>query len=266
MKAKYFFDFAVLFSAVIFTFSLAEAKAEYLSPLQVALGTSAISCSACHAGGPSAGNAVLPMATTWRTGAHLALSDSDGDGYNNLEEVNGAATNFNDPAVSPFTLAIGGVKLANVYVIGDNAAIEKSIAGIPNLVITADSQVLGNLAVNVSADPTLTAPITLVYKAGGAAATSTVYAISASANLPFAATDWALNTDGSVQIKQWPAGAAAGTHDIAVVRKIPVVPAPGPARGGEEEACVTSFSTTPILMFFMLLLLTVAVKRNKQNV
>ena len=35
------------------------------------------------------------MANTWRSGANLALSDSDGDGFNNAQEVSGASTNFN---------------------------------------------------------------------------------------------------------------------------------------------------------------------------
>lgn len=263
--------FNKFFKTITFTASLvfivsqsAEARPEYVAGVQAALGSNSISCGACHSGAAGEGNANLPFASTWRSGADMALSDSDGDGFNNREEVNGA--DLNNPAVSPFTLATGGVARTNVYIIGDTSALEKAITAIPNATIPADSQLLGNLAVDVYADPTLNAPITLVYKAGGAASTSTVYAIDAYSNIPFAATDWTLNTNGSIQVNQWPAGAAAGTHDIAVVRKIPVVPAPGPRRGGDDEGklkCMTSHTLPTSMMVFALLAVGLLIRRKQ---
>jgi len=263
---KFMTNTTVLLSCV-FTANIVQAQSQYVGTLNAGLGNGAsVSCDACHSGSPSGGNPVLPMASTWRSGANLALSDSDGDGFTNAEEVDAWKTNFNSANITPYTLATGGRALANVYVQGDNAAVETNIASVPGLALTADSQTLGK-AVNVTIDPTLTSPITLIFKMGGAAATSKVYAVDTYANtsIAFASSDWTLLKNGGVQINQWPAGAAAGTHDIIVVRKIPVAPAAGAPRGGEEEGveCVTSHMSPTLLMFFTLLALGFVLRRDK---
>ncbi len=248
-----------LLSSSLLASSLAYAQSSYVGPLNAGLGNgAAVSCGACHSGNPSGGNAVLPIANTWRSGANLALSDSDGDGFNNAQEVSGGATDFNFAAVTPFTKATGGKALANVYVVGDAQAVE--VAAPNSLVIPAGSQLLGNVAIDIYADPTLAAPITLTYKAGGAASTSTVYAIDTYSNVPvaLASTDWTLKSNGSIQINQLPAGAAASTHNIAVVRVIPTPPPAGAPRGGGEgdeglEGCVSGSLPTPLLMMLVLL-------------
>ena len=240
--------------------TVAQAQPGYEGILNRALGNGAsVYCWACHRGGvTNASTATLPMAITWRTGANLALSDSDGDGFNNAQEVSGGAIDFNDPNKTPFTKATGGKALANVYVVGDAQAVE--VAAPNSLVIPAGSQLLGNVAIDIYADPTLAAPITLTYKAGGAASTSTVYAIDTYSNVPvaLASTDWTLKSNGSIQINQLPAGAAASTHNIAVVRVIPTPPPAGTPRGGEEgneglEGCVSGSLPTPLLMMLVLL-------------
>jgi len=237
---------------------IANAQPGYEAALNRALGNGAsVYCEACHLGAINAGTAILPMANTWRSGANLALSDSDGDGFNNAQEVSGGATDFNYANITPFTKATGGKALTNVYVVGDAQAVE--VAAPTNLVITANSQLLGNIAIDIYADPTLTAPITLTYKAGGAASTSTVYAIDIYSNAPtaLAPTDWTLKSNGSIQINQLPAGAAASTHNIAVVRVIPTPPPAGTPRGGEEneglEGCVSGSLPVSLLMMLGLL-------------
>jgi hypothetical protein len=261
----------VLTSCVLVS-SLAHAQPGYETILNAALGNGAsVYCGACHLGGVTnarAATAILPMANTWRTGANLALSDSDGDGFTNAQEVSGGATDFNVASITPFTKATGGKALANVYVVGDMQAVE--VAAPTSLTIPAGSQLLGNIAVDIYADPTLTAPITLTYKAGGAASTSTVYAIDTYSNVAtaLAAADWTLKRDGSIQINQLPAGAAASTHDIAVVRVIPTAPPAGRPRGGGEgaegpEGCVAGQLSMPLMMFLSLFALGFLVRRKK---
>jgi len=259
----------IMSSALLSTYAFAQSS--YVGPLNAGLGNGAsVSCSACHLGAANGGTAILPMANTWRSGANLALSDSDGDGFTNAEEVNGGATNFNIPSITPFTLASGGKALANVYVVGDAQAVE--VAAPTNLVITANSQLLGNIAIDINADPTLTAPITLTFKAGGAASTSTVNAIDTYSNTPtaLAPTDWTLKSNGSIQINQLPAGVAASTHNIAVVRVIPTTPAAGTPRGGGDdeggeglEGCMTDQLPIPIIIFLTLFALGFFVRRKK---
>ena len=248
--------------------TVAQAQPGYEGILNRALGNGAsVYCGACHLGATNASTATLPMAITWGTGANLALSDSDGDGFNNAQEVSGGATDFNFAAVTPFTKATGGKALANVYVVGDAQAVE--VAAPNSLVIPAGSQLLGNVAIDIYADPTLAAPITLTYKAGGAASTSTVYAIDTYSNVPvaLASTDWTLKSNGSIQINQLPAGAAASTHNIAVVRVIPTPPPAGAPRGGgdeeEELECVTGQLSAPLMMFLAMLSLAFVVWRKK---
>ncbi len=238
----------------------AQARGAYVGPLNAGLGNgAAVSCGACHSGTPSGGSAVLPMARTWASGASLALSDSDGDGFNNAQEVNGGSTAFNYPNITPFTLATGGKALANVYVVGDAQAVE--VPAPTSLVIPPGSQLMGNTAIDIYADPTLTAPITLTYKAGGVAATSTVYAIDTYSNAVtalVAGTDWVANPNGSLTIKQLPTGASAATHNLAVVRVIPVVPPAGAPRGGEGEegfeGCVSPALPMPLMLLVLLAL------------
>lgn len=251
----------------IFFISHAYAQSAYVGPLNTALGNGAsVSCGACHTGSPSGGNATLPMASTWRSGADLALSDSDGDGFNNAQEVSGGATDFNDANITPFTKATGGKALTNVYVVGDTQAVE--VAAPNSLVIPAGSELLGNVAIDIYADPTLTAPITLTYKAGGAASTSTVYAIDTYSNVPvvLASSDWTLKSNGSIQINQLPAGAAASTHHVAVVRVIPIPPPAGKPRGGEDEEeleCVTGQLSAPLMMLVTLLGVSLIFRRKQ---
>jgi hypothetical protein len=258
----------VLTSCVLVS-SLAHAQSTYVGPLNAALGNGAsVSCGACHQGATNRGTAILPMANTWRTGANLALSDSDNDGFTNAQEVSGGLTDFNVASTTPFTKATGGKALANVYVVGDAQAVE--VAAPTSVVIPAGSQLLGNIAIDIYSDPTLIAPITLTYKAGGAASTSTVYAIDTYSNVAtaLATSDWTLKTNGSIQINQLPAGAAASTHNIAVVRVIPTAPPAGASRGGGEdgeglEGCVVGQLSTPLMMFLGLFALGFLVKRKK---
>ncbi|MDQ7003936.1 MAG: hypothetical protein Q9N67_03000 [Ghiorsea sp.] len=87
-----------------------------------------VSCNACHSGATNSATATFPMANTYRAARTandytlIATSDSDNDGFSNKQEVNGTATDFNVAATTPFTLASGGIALANVYVTGDNNA------------------------------------------------------------------------------------------------------------------------------------------------
>ncbi len=231
----------------------AQARSEYVPTVQAQLGTSAVSCSACHSGSPSEGNAVLPLANTFRTGAELGQSDSDHDGFTNKQEV-GSGLSFNTAAVTPFTVASSGIRLTNVYVVGDASATEQAFAAADGgLTVPANSHILGNISVDI-----YTAPVTLTFKAGGAAATSTLFMVDtyAQTNTPLAATDWSVTTTGAVTINALPAGAPVPAT-IVVQRVIPIPPAPGSGgySVGEEEHCMTNGASTMLLMTLALLTL-----------
>ncbi|MDQ7003937.1 MAG: hypothetical protein Q9N67_03005 [Ghiorsea sp.] len=179
---------------------------------------------------------------------------------------------------------------------------EKAITAVgAGITVPAGSEILGGVAVDISASPTLTAPVTLLFKAGSAALTSMVYAVDTYAiatadpyamntTLPLAATDWSLTLQGAVQINQLPAGADA-TYDIVVTRVIPMAPITPQApivpsntgddsgvetEGGETEgdsnttnatlpACVGDVSTIPLLMF-LALLLPIFIKNHRKKI
>lgn len=275
----------------------ASAQSGYEVTLNNALGiaaTAGLSCNACHVGGVGAKTtATLPMAQTWLSGGNLntallASSDSDGDGFTNKQEVSGAALNFNVATITPFTLATGGKPLANVYVTGDANATEKATsAAVAGITVPAGSAILGNVAIDIYANPTLTAPITLLYKAGAAAATSTVYAVdtysiaiadpyATNVVLPLAAADWTLTATGAVQVNQLPAGGDIARHDIVVVRVIPVAAPPGGGgNGGDNDndndneggkpgaACLADRQGTPLVLFLMIVSLGFFARRQK---
>lgn len=256
----------------------AHAQSGFQNTLNTALGSTfgASDCFACHVGGLSGSTATTAIARTWlavgSNTALLASTDSDGDGFSNKQEANGITTNFNNVAVTPFTLATGGKALTNVYVTGDANATEKPItAAASGITVPVGSTILGGVAIDVYASPTTADPITLLYKAGAAALTSTVYAVdtysiaiadpyATNTTLPLAAADWSLTPQGGVQLKQLPAGADA-TYDIVVVR---VTPTTNLLNGGDNDsndndsnddddntqkiACMTDV-TTPLMMF-----------------
>lgn len=292
MKLNQFTTAAIAVGLISFGGQSASAQPGYEMTLNVALGTTGLSCNACHVGGVGAKNtATLPMALTWSAGGNfnnllLASSDSDNDGFTNKQEVSGAAVNFNVATVTPFTLATGGKPLTNVYVSGDGTALEKAATAITaGITVPAGSEILGGVAVDIYATPTTGAPITLLYKAGAAALTSTVYAVdmysiafdpyAVAPVLPLAATDWALTATGGVKVNMLPAGADA-RYDLVVVRVIPVVTLPGGGIGGDNEnddegdgkpgaACLVGSTTAPLMLFLAVISLSLFIRRKKKG-
>jgi len=251
---------AFILSSSLLLSSLAYAQSAYVAPLNSGLGNgAAVSCSACHSGATSAGTAVLPMANTWRSGANLALSDSDGDGFNNAQEVSGGSTNFNVNATSPFTLAktaesststkvvvvrggqVGETAITDIYAqAGITLAAGHSIAGaVSPTVNTFPATIFFNKAVNAGDK---------VYVVDLAAKTNTLVT-----------TGVVFNANGSVTVS-----GLAGPVNIVVDRATPVVPAAGAPRGGEDEEgleCVTGQLSTPLMMFGALIGLGLLMRR-----
>ena len=261
----------------------------YVNPaLGTTFGTGA-GCISCHASGVTTQAALTtPFFRSFNsglTGVALGAADSDADGFTNKQEAIGNVNDFNISTITPFTKATGGIALTNVYVTGDANATEKPItAATSGITVPVGSAILGGVAIDVYASPTLASPITLLYKAGAAALTSTVYAVdtysiaiadpyATNTTLPLAAADWSLTPQGGVQINQLPAGADA-TYDIVVVRVIPTTNLP---IGGDNDsdsnddddnddeknavACAGVISTTPLWMLFALLSLGFLIRK-----
>jgi len=269
----------------------AHAQSGFQNTLNTALGSTfgASDCIVCHVGGLSGSTATTAIARTWlAVGANTALlasTDSDGDGFSNKQEANGITTNFNNVAVTPFTLATGGKALTNVYVTGDANATEKTItAAASGITVPVGSTILGGVAIDVYASLTTDAPITLLYKAGAAALTSTVYAVdtysiaiadpyATNTTLPLEAADWSLTAQGGVKINQPPAGFDANRHDIVVVRVTPtttVLGGNGDSESSDDDddddgknaaSCAGVISTTPLWMLFALLSLGFLIRK-----
>ncbi len=252
-------QFHVVVAALLLT-PQAYAQSSYVGPLNAELGNGAsVSCSACHSGSATENNATLPMATTWRTGAHLALSDSDGDGFNNAQEVSGASTNFNYLSVSPFTLAKAaeGSTSPNVVVVGGGIVNETPITDVYAQAGISAPTVGKEIAANVSPE-VQTFPATIFFNRGITPGSKVYVADFATQTSTLLTTGVSYNANGSITVS-----GVTGPANIIVERIVPVVPPPGPPRGGEEEGfeCVTGQLSMPLLIFFALLMLGFMIKR-----
>jgi len=206
--------------------STANAQPGYETILSKALGVAAtpVACQACHNSLPSsenATNAVNPIALTWKQPSlDIRYTDSDGDGFSNIQEASGALLNFNDPYTSPFTInALAASSLtANTAVIGALGATETVFTDPYGL--ASNASVIGGISV------TLGNVATVTYKAGGVLATDSVYTVDPYGQGTLAAQgiDWTATSDGSLSVLALPNGVANASY--VVVRANPIVPAP----------------------------------------
>ncbi len=271
MEFKKIMTTTMAFGAMTFASQHAMASSGFEVTLGATLG-STYSCNACHVGGVGAAStATLPMALTLKAGLNLATTDSDGDGFTNAQEVSGTALNFNDPAITPFTVATGGTALTNVYVKNDALAVEKAFtAASAGITLPATNQILGNISVDIYTTPSAVAPVTLLFKAGAAAATSKVYVVDTytQSNTPLAATtEWTTAADGSVVINLLPAGVTTPAT-IVVERVIPTAAIAG-LYGGyfdddddeDGEGCIMASASTPLMMLLSLLFIGLFIRK-----
>ncbi len=223
-----------------------------------------VSCDACHNGATGSSTATFPMANTYRAARTagdftlIATSDSDGDGYINKFEVNGAATEFNVATTSPFTKAAAANGDANVKALADTTAVSVTFTD-PNGLAGTGKEILGGIKV------TLNQADTIYFKAGGVGTTDTVYTVDAAgAGTALASTDWTSGVDGSLKIMALPAGSTFPA-DIVVVRTLPATAAAPVLTNGTASTtgCITSSLSTPFMMVFALVSLGFFVRRKK---
>ncbi len=245
----------IFIMAATFLSTHALAQSSYVGPLNAGLGNGAsVSCSACHQGAANAGTATYPMASAWRSGANLALSDSDGDGFNNAQEVNGGSTNFNLNTVSPFTLAKAaeGSASTKVVVVGGGQVTETAITDIytqAGITLAPSHSIAGGVSPSVN-----TFPATIFFNQAVNTGDK-VYVVDLAAKTnTLITTGVVFNANGSVTIS-----GLTGPVNIVVDRVTPIVPAGGGSRGGGEEGneglegCVSGSLPTPLLMMLGLL-------------
>lgn len=253
---------AVLLSSSLLLSGVAYAQSAYVAPLNSGLGNGAsVSCSACHSGTPSKGTAVLPMANTWRTGAHLALSDSDGDGFNNAQEVSGGSTSFNYSATSPFTLAKAteSSTSSKVVVVGGGVVTETAITDIytqAGIALAAGHVIAGAVSPLIT-----TSPATIFFNKAVNAGDK-VYVVDLAAKTNTLLTSGVtVNANGSVTVS-----GLTPSVNLVVDKATPVVPAAGAARGGEdEEGCVSGSSLSmPFLMWLSLFFMSLLIRRKSR--
>lgn len=260
MKTKILTSLAV---AGLFTgfASSALASSGFENTVNQVLGNGAsVSCNACHNGGTSAATATFPMANTYRAARTandftlIATSDSDGDGYINKFEVNAAATEFNDVAISPFTKAAAANADVNVKALVDTAVVSATFSDPTGLAGTG-KEILGGIKV------TLNQVDTLYFKAGGVGSTDLIYIVDAAGvGTAVAAADWSATVDGGLTIMNPPAGGFP--VDYVAVRSVPVVSVlPTNTQVASVTGCVTSSVTTPLMMFLGLISLGFFVRR-----
>lgn len=262
MEFKKLISAALMLGAISFGATTASALSSFVAPLNAALGGTSVSCSACHAGaGQSKTNATLPMALTWKSSSlasNLANSDSDGDGFTNIQEASGALLNFNDAAVSPFTLASAGATaadtvLANVVVKGDAVATQQAFADPYSLAGTGE-EIVGGISVTIHA-----VPVTIFVKGLGVDSTMNMYAVDAAGQGTLApTTSWMANVDGSFTVNAM----ATNPATVVLVRTLPAAAAVA-AASSSSGGCVTSAATTPLMMVLAMLTLGFFVRRKK---
>ena len=276
----------------------ASALPQYVSSLNTALGTTSLSCEACHAGYPAvpAGRTTitLPMGITQAARLPLDTTDSDQDGFTNAQEANGTALDFNNKLVTPFTKAAAtanDVKLPNVFVQGDPQATEFTITDIytqAGITLAAGKEVLGGTTATTGvAVDVYTIPVTLLFKAGAPDAAAMVYAIDTYTQTTPTMATWTLGSNGSITITGG-ISTATGPARIVVVRTIPAastltIPATlqpgttlsnfgdnendGEGKGtGITKGCMMSTATLSWLIFFGLSSLILVVQRKRCNV
>lgn len=238
-----------------------QAREVYVTPLNTALGTTTLSCTACHIGSPGKSNANTDMANTYRAGIDIAAADSDNDGFTNYQEANGNVLNFNDQAVNPFTLAKAAESSSstNVVVTGAGIVTETVITDAyaqTGITVPTGSEVVANVSPLV---PTF--PATIVFASPVVSSTSMyVVDFNAKTNTPIN-SGLTFNNDGSVTIT----GMAANSNILAV-RQIPSQPGAGNQVLGENEGigCMVSQLKASTLWTLLLLLgLGLFVKRKK---
>jgi len=261
MEYKKLISAALLLGAMSFGATTASALSSFVAPLNAALGGTSVSCSACHTGATqSKTNATLPMALTWKSSSlasNLANSDSDGDGFTNIQEASGALLNFNVATVSPFTLASAGATaadtvLATVVVKGDAVATQQAFADPYSLAGTGE-EIVGGISVTIHA-----VPVTIFVKGLGVDSTMKMYAVDAAGQGTLApTTSWMANVDGSFTVTAM----ATNPATAVLVRTLPAVAVP--AAAGSSGGCVTSAATTPLMMILAMLTLGFFVRRKK---
>lgn len=248
---------AVLLLSCLLLSNHAYAQSAYVGPLNTGLGNGAgVSCNACHSGVATGANAVLPMANTWRSGANLALSDSDNDGFNNAQEVSGASVNFNFNTISPFSLAKAVESSTSTKVVVKGAGIVTENA-ITDIYVQAGITLAPGHEIAGLASPVVnTFPATITFnKAVNAGDKVYVVDLAAKTNT-LVTTGVTFNADGSVTVSGF------APVNLVVDRVIPVLPAAGAVRGGEnEEGCILSIVSTPILMWLSLFLISLLICR-----
>ncbi|MDQ7001136.1 MAG: hypothetical protein Q9N02_00420 [Ghiorsea sp.] len=255
---KTVFNAALLSSSLLLS-GVAYAQSAYVSPLNSGLGNgAAVSCGACHSGTPSKGTAVFPMANTWRTGANLALSDSDGDGFNNAQEVSGGSTNFNFNATSPFTLAKATESSTStkVVVVGAGVATETAIT---NASAQAGITLAAGHVIAGAVSPLITTPSATIFFNKAVNAGDKAYAVNFTTKTNTLLTSGVtFNANGSVTVS----GLTAPVN-LVVDRATPATPAKGAARGGGEdgEGCISGSLSMPILMWLSLFLMGAWIRR-----
>lgn len=253
------FRSALVLATILLASNPAQARDGYQVTLSSQLGTSGLSCSACHIGSNSEGTANTPIALTWKAGRNVAQTDSDGDGFINSQEVSGASVNFNYASITPYTVA-GGNLANNVLVTGDNSAIEQPFtASNAGITVASGNQILGNVSVDI-----YTTPVNLLFKAGGAASTANVYVVDtyAQTNQKLLSTDWSAKANGSIDIVALPAGVNPPAK-IVVERVIPVLPPAGTyAYGEDEEGCLTENNQLPLMLMMALLMISTVIRKD----
>ncbi|MDQ7003935.1 MAG: hypothetical protein Q9N67_02995 [Ghiorsea sp.] len=244
----------------------ALASSGFENTLNQQLGNGAsVSCNACHSGATTSATATFPMANTYRAARTandytlIATSDSDGDGYINKFEVNGAATDFNVVATSPFTKATAANGDASVKTLADNAAVSAAFVDSTTAPLATTGQViLGDIKV------TLKQADTLYFKAGGVDAAAKIYTVDAAGVGTDVTADCTISAvDGSLKVNVAPAGGFPANY--VVVQGTPATAAAGTI--AQETAsiygCTTTSLSTPLLMFLAMLSLGFFVRHRR---
>jgi hypothetical protein len=201
------------------------------------------------------------MASTWRSGANLALSDSDGDGFNNAQEVSGGSTNFNIATASPFTLAKAAESSNSTKVVVTGGGIVTETA-ITDIYAQAGVTLATGHEIAASVSPLVnTFPATITFNKA-VNASDKVYVVDFATKTSSVASAVTFNANGSVVVS-----GVTGPANIIVDRAIPTPPAAGSPRGGEDdegfEGCVAGQLSTLLMMFVGLFALGFLVRRKK---
>ena len=250
MTLKSPLKFMLLLTAVGLAGQQAWAQASYVNPLNTALATSGLSCSACHT---SSVPALKANATSWKQ--VTTSTDTDGDSFSDGMEVR-MATDFFDATSKPSGASANGVFVSTATSVTTATATDLATETNSTFTLTGTDAILDSKSIT----PTLptAGSITLAFEGFDVSSTNKVYQVVGSTATEI--TTVTSNGTGGITFTV--------TDAQPKLLIVGVASAATAATGGDASVygCMTPANVAPWLFMMGLLLVAAYTGRSKKQV